>query len=197
MTKRRSHIGAISWAIGLTLVACSATSSVPYERARKQWKRHGTVRYGPDTVLDAHATLKTEEWLKEYLREATRRAQLTKAQEAALTAQEARNDVWEIELVVGTYHYQANDFGRGERSMWKLALIGSSGAEVAPISVKEETRPRIATYAWFPELSPFHRAYVVTFPKNAPDGRPISQDKLVFRISSSLGSVEFSWPHGG
>lgn len=161
-----------------------------YEDAYEKWTRHDWKRRDTDMVIDAWATLKTPEWRAAYVAEYSARAGLSEAQRAQLLAAHRKeaSELWEIELVVATHDYAVNDFDREEHSVWKLTLANERGEEVAPLDVKEDRRPKSEIRAWFPEMSPFHRAYRIKFPK-------IPATELRMNIGGALGRVEFRWGH--
>ncbi|MBI4510781.1 MAG: hypothetical protein HY698_14190 [Deltaproteobacteria bacterium] len=172
-------------------------SAESYADASRRFTRHGTIQREADQVLDVHATLKSGDFRAAMVAEMARRARLDQAAHAELEAREreAEQRSFEVELLAATYHYAWNDFAREQRSIWRVTLVGEDGREVTPLSVKEDRRPRGEIATWYRDLSPFHRAYVVVFPKAAPDGTPLlgASSRLKLKIGSSLGAVELTW----
>jgi hypothetical protein len=169
-----------------------------YEAAHDRWTRHGSHSADMMQVIDAFATLASPEFRLAYVTERARRTGLPPADADALVAAEraAADDSWEVELVVATGKAAWNDFHKPARSMWRVALAGDDGREVVPESVREDKRPRAAIAEYFPDLGPFHRAYIVRFPKVGADGRPLvagDASRLTLKIGSDLVKIEMSW----
>ena len=171
-------------------------ASPAYDKAILRWTRHASHSRNFETVIDAHATLMSADWRAAYVTERVRRARLGPDDAAELAGKEQARaeEVWEIELVTATHDFAANDFARGERSMWIVRLVGDEGRAVAPIEIREDHRPKSEIGSWFPGFGPFHRAHVLTFPKNAADGRPLAAGgALRLKLGSALGAVELGW----
>lgn len=169
-----------------------------YEGAHERWTRHATDRRGFDLVIEVHATLKSPEWRAAFVAETARRSLLPESERLALEAAErkAADEVWELELVVATRRTDFNDLNRGPKSAWRLALVGDGGREALPLSVKLDRRPRDVIESWFEDFGPFTKAYVVTFPKIAPDGQPLVAEgsgRISLKVGSAMGGVELVW----
>ena len=201
--------GVFSWAAA-ALCACAATATpvklegswpdkpADYPDAYEKWTRHAKHSADMTQVIDASATLATPEWRVAYAAERARRTDLPKADADALVAEERASAEagWEIELIVATAKPAWNDFHKPGKTMWRLALVGDEGREVLPESVKEDKRPRAVIEQYFPDLGPFHRAYLLRFPRNAADGRPLvagDASRLALKIGSALVKIEMSW----
>src|SRR5262249_10880146 len=127
-----------------------------------------------------------------------RRTDLPPGEADALAAtQRADGDAtWEVELVVATAKPAWNDFHKPQRTMWRVALAGDDGREGGPEWVHEDKRPPAVLEQFFPDRGPFHRAYVLRFPRIAPDGRPLvagDASRLSLKIGSALAKIEMSW----
>jgi hypothetical protein len=169
-----------------------------YDDAYQRWTRHDRAYHGVDMVIDAHATLKAPEWRVAYAAAKARRARMQPDARAELFADEQKqmSEFWDVQLVVATHDYPVSDFSSNASSMWRMTLIGDGGREVMPITVKQDSRSRAEISAWFPALTPFHKAYVMRFPKTAEDGQPLvtaESPRLELRIGSALGTVNLVW----
>lgn len=170
-----------------------------YSPAYDRFTRHARARRGYDTILDAYATLKTSAWRAAYVAELARRAKLPESERDAMSSQEkdAEQQTWEVELVCATWRPEWNDFAKESRSMWRLALVGDDGREVTPLKVERDRRPRGVVESWFFGAGPFHKGYIVTFPKATADGQPLvaesGRSRLALKIGGSLGFVEMVW----
>jgi hypothetical protein len=169
-----------------------------YDDAYQRWTRHDEDYRDVDLAIDATATLKAPEWRAAYAAAKARQAKLVDRARTELFEAErsAMAEFWEIELLVSTHDFVVNDFSSKEKSVWRMRLVGDDGREVAPVSVKLDERPRSEIALWFPALTPFHKAYVMRFPKVAADGQPLvtgESRKLELRIGSSLGAIKLTW----
>jgi hypothetical protein len=169
-----------------------------YDDAYERWTRRDRAYNGVDLVVDAYATLKSPEWRVAYAAAKARQAKMTPGARAALFDQEhqAMREFWEVELVVATHDYAVMDFSSNTTSMWRMTLIGDGGREVTPTSVRVDNRSRVEIGAWFPSMTPFHRAYVMKFPKLAADGQPLvtaDSPRLELRLGSALATVNLVW----
>ena len=169
-----------------------------YHDAYDRWTRHDRAYRDVDMVIDAHATLLSPEWRAAYAGAKARRAKLGPAARAALFDAERKTaaEFIEVELIVATHDYPVMDFSSNARSMWKMTLVGDGEREITPVSVKGDTRARSEIASWFPELSPFHRAYVMRFPKTTPDGQPLvtaTSPRIELHLGSSIGAVKMVW----
>ncbi len=169
-----------------------------YAAAHARWTRHAQDSADMVQVIDASATLAAPEWRAAYAAERARRTDLPSGDADALVAAERADaeTTWEIELVVATAKPAWNDFHKTAKTMWRVALVGDDGREVLPESVREDKRPRAVLEQYFPDMTPFHHAYVLRFPRNAADGRPLvagDASRLVLKIGSALVKIEMSW----
>jgi hypothetical protein len=205
----RIHLGALL-CLCAVVVACGAQPSVratepwpeaagAYREAYDRHTRHASARNGYDTVLDAFATLKASAWRAAYVAELARRTKLSGSERDALATQEkdADSQAWEIELLCATWRPAWNDFAKESRSMWRVVLVGDDGREVTPIKVERDRRQRGVIESYFFGAGPFHKAYVLTFPKTAADGQPLvapdGPSRLALRIGGALGQLEMEW----
>jgi hypothetical protein len=179
----------------VTLVDAWPSTPPSYDDAHRRWTRRAGHSADFTRVIDAAATLASTEWRAAYARERARRLRLPPDEEARLVAAEqaAAAESWELELIVATARPEWNDLQKGQASMWRLALVGDDGREVAPLSVAEDRRPRAAIAEYFPDLRPFYRAYVVRFPKTTADGLPLAGQRLALKVTGTLAALEMVW----
>lgn len=167
-----------------------------YDDAYATWTRKDTAYSGVDLSLGVEATFLAPAWRAAYVAEYARRAQLTDNEARTLRAKEEQTsaEVWQFFVVAETHEYSANDLSRENRSMWTMTLIGPNGREVAPIDVRVDSRTRAELQAWFPGFGPFHKPYLLTFPR-VVDGQPVLADgePVRLKIGSSLGTVDLRW----
>jgi hypothetical protein len=170
----------------------------PYDAAHARWTRHDKANADFVQAIDAFATLESPEWRAAYAAERAKRLALP-AEDAKKLADEERaagDKAWEIVLLVSTYKPAWNDLNKPVRSMWRVALAGDEGREVVATTIREDKRPREVLAQYFPDITEFHRAYIVTFPKTTTEGAPlVSGDgsRLVLKIASAVARVEMVW----
>jgi hypothetical protein len=170
----------------------------PYAEAYKRWTRSGVVWKRMSRVIDVHATLASFEYRAAYLAELARRVGMSEGEHArlAVLSRDEATKVWQVTLQFAVGDIDWDDLTRDDRSMWRIALVGDEGREVLPVSIKQDRRPRAELEAWYPDLGHFHAVYLVTFPAQAPDGRPLvgpDAKRIALRIGSSLARVELVW----
>jgi hypothetical protein len=194
----------------LLLAACaSSTPSVDlsgewppvapaYDDAHERWTRTARVTDGLDFIMSVDATALAPEFRTAYVAERARRLHLPDPARAQLIADEkaAESEHIEFYLLFATGNHPWNDLSTYPRSMWRVSLIGDDGREVLPERIEPDKRQRAEIAEYFPGLGSFHKPYLVRFPKNAADGRPVlspgsRQMKLV--VAGSLGTAEMTW----
>ena len=203
----RTRLGATFLLAALMLAGCPAggpaklTTDWPerapaYDDALATWTRKDRAYSGVDLALAIEATFLAPEWRAAYVAEQIKRAHLTEAEASALRAKQEQEtaDVWQFLVAAETHEYSANDLSRKSRSMWTMTLIGPSGRTVAPSDVRADTRSRAELQGWFPNLGPFQKAYLITFPR-VVDGQPVLEEgqPVRLRIGSTLGTVQLTW----
>lgn len=167
-----------------------------YEQVSRAWTRHDALRApfaGHKTLLlDVYATFRAPAWRAAYVDfVADARALSAAARDQLLAEQrDAHEQHFEVTLVVSTHHREHNDLQKGERSMWRVALVGPGGEELPAISIERDRRPREVLAAELPWLGDFAEVYVARFPRSVPllDG-----ERFQLVLGSQLGSVELTW----
>lgn len=169
-----------------------------YTAVDEAWTRHATLRTGLsdqfEEVLDVYATLESPDWRAAYVSHRGRR-ELLSAQALRALAQAQQQEAakyHEVELLVATHRRDENDLDDGKRSVWRLRLVNSKAAEVAPVSIVRDRRPRQVIRADFPQLGDFAKAYIVKFPAKLQifgDGA----DWVALKLASSRGGVKMVW----
>jgi hypothetical protein len=169
-----------------------------YHTAHARWTRHDKANADFVQAIDAFATLQTPDWRAAYVAERAKRLALPPEEARKLADDEraAGEKAWEVELLVSTYKPAWNDLNKPVRSMWRVALAGDEGREVVATTIREDKRPREVLAQYFPDITEFHRAYVVTFAKTTTEGAPLvtgDGSRLVLKISSAVARVEMVW----
>lgn len=165
-----------------------------YDDVNQAWTRTAKLRGSYQQALEVHATFRSPEWRAAH---AGREAAIRKLDAAARDAlfAEARTAAagdYEITLVVTTYDRSENDLHRGERSVWRLALVDDAGVETAPIKVVRDRRPLEILRAELPMLGDFAEVYVAKFPHTAAVLRD-GASKVALKMWSVKGGVELVW----
>jgi hypothetical protein len=176
-----------------------------FEDVSRKWTRHGRERTGPDDrgnvidqALDVIATFKSPEWRAAYVQYRAEHNKLPPGEVAALTAREQADDKqhYEVMLLVATYDPRLNDLQKGARSIWRVALVDATGAEIVASEIKRDRRPRSAIAAEFPGLGDFHEPYVARFPRTVNLLRP-DANRFSLKVTSSQVGVELVWAEQG
>ena len=197
--------GRVAILAALLLVACATGPRVPlddswpneapaYAAAYEQWMRFGAIRSGYDEILQVYALYKSPAWRTAWVYRRAKALLLPDDEVAALLAEQRREaqEFHEVELLVSTYNRDENDLAKGERSIWRLALVDDDGREVTPVSVTKDRRPRDVIRAEYPDFGDFATAYVVRFPRTfqvlGADARQFS-----LKMASTRGGIELLW----
>jgi hypothetical protein len=203
-------LGSAALAALVTLAACASTpppvdlsGSWPeapgdYAAARARWTRKEVVHNGLDHVMTVAATALTPDFRAAYTAERARRLGMPdNERQSALDAEKTESsDVVEFEVLFATNRPDWNDLGRYPRTMWRIALVGDDGREVLPAKIVPDKRVRAEIESWFPDLGPFYKPYLVTFPRVAADGKPVlspGSKRMVLEVASAIGKTELVW----
>jgi hypothetical protein len=165
-----------------------------YREVTEAWTRHAILRGQYQQVLELFGTLRSPAW---YAAHAAREADIRNLQGAArdavlAQARTAADGDYQIVLVVTTYDPSENDLHRGDRSVWRLALVGDDGRETPPSQIVRDKRPLEVLKAELPQVNEFSEVYVATFPRAANvlhDGA----HRIALKMWSPRGGVELTW----
>ncbi len=171
-----------------------AAAAQPFRKVDRAWTRRAVLRAGFQQVLDVHATLRSPAWRAAWAEREIRVRGLpaTEADGVRAAARTAAEGDYEFTLVVVTYDRAENDLDRGERSIWRLALIDDAGHETAASEVVRDRRPtdvlrtEVATYGDFAEV------YVARFPRAAAVLHPGAR-QVQLKMSSTRGRAVLTW----
>jgi hypothetical protein len=162
-----------------------------YVDANDAWTRRAVLRADFSQVLEVIATFHAPPWhAARAQREASLRGGATEPVLAA--ARTAADGDYEFALVVTTHDRAENDLDRGDRSVWRLALVDTRGTEVAPVAIERDKRPPAVLRAELPEYGDFAVAYRVRFPRAAAVLGP-DATAVVLKMWSSRGAVALTW----
>ena len=170
------------------------SQTADFEDVNKAWTRKAIMRGEYQQALEVYAIFRSPEWRAA---RAAHIAQLRNVQgssrDAMLAAERtAAEGDFEVTLVVTTYERSENDLHRGDRSVWRVALVDDAGVETAPTKIVRDRRPAEILRAELPMLGDFATVYVATFPRAAAvlhDGAK----RVALRMWSTRGSVELVW----
>jgi hypothetical protein len=197
---------AFAGAVALGGAACAAApppislspswpaQSAAFEDVNKAWTRKAILRGEYQQALEVYAIFHSPEWRAARARhDAKMRNVQGSSLEAMLAAERtvAEGD-YEVTLVVTTYERSENDLHRGERSVWRIALVDDAGVETAPTRIVRDRRPVEILRAELPMLGDFATVYVATFPRAANVLRDGAK-QVSLRMWSTRGSVELRW----
>jgi hypothetical protein len=172
-----------------------------YRDVSRKWTRHGRQHSSPDShgniidqTVDVFATFKSPEWRAAYVRYRAERNKLPPSEVAAMTARQQSDaqQGYEVMLLVATYDKRLNDLQKGARSVWRVALVDASGAEIVASEIKRDRRPRSEIATDFPDLGDFYEPYVARFPHTVDLLRPDAH-RFSLKVTSSQAGVELVW----
>lgn len=167
-----------------------------YQAALRKVTQHREVYSGIDTQLFTAATYQSADF-----REARVRRQAAfqtwpepKLDDAILRERADAAQVHEVVFGVSIVDRRFDDFD-SKSTIWRLSLSTDQG-EVTPVQVKRVGRANQDLRAYYPYLGDFWTMYTARFPTSV-GGRPLvgpDTKALIFRMSSTLGQVEMTFP---
>jgi len=168
-----------------------------YQAALSRVTEHREVYTGIDTQLFTAATYQSPDF-----REARTRRQAMfqtwpepKLNDALARERAEAAQVHEVVFGVSIVDRRFDDFD-SRNTIWKLYLASDQG-EVTPIAIRRVGRANQDLRAYYPYLGDFWTMYTVRFPLTTAAGVPLvgpSTRALLFRMSSTLGQVEMTFP---
>ena len=168
-----------------------------YQAALSRVTEHREVYTGIDTQLFTAATYQSPDF-----REARTRRQAMfqtwpepKLNDALARERAEAAQVHEVVFGVSIVDRRFDDFD-SRNTIWKLYLASDQG-EVTPIAIRRVGRANADMRAYYPYLGDFWTMYTVRFPLTTAAGVPLvgpSTRALLFRMSSTLGQVEMTFP---
>lgn len=197
----------MKWAGLVVVAACAGSAPRPvvfsnewpsrvehFDEVTDAWTRTAKMRNGYEETLTVQATFKTSEWRAARVARDVKYAKMSDAAATDLVAKEqaALADHYEVELLVTTWERRENDLDRGERSVWRVALVDEDGTELAPIEIVRDKRPREILLSDFPEFGDFAVAYIAKFPKTVDLFRAGAK-RVKLHMWSPQGGVETEW----
>jgi hypothetical protein len=193
-------------ALALLLAGCPKPPAAPvldgtwpsaagrYDAVLASWTRGGEIRNYFELSAKIHATILSPQWRAAVVDQRARVGKLSDEGRANVAAEQHAADdaAWEVEIILSTWDRRENDLDRGEKSIWRVALIDADGHDVLPTEIVRDRRPDEIIHADFPAYDDFSRAYIARFPKTAHVlGEGVAQVGL--RMSSPRGGVELTW----
>ena len=193
----------------LLLLVCAGCAPVPnmrgpktlderYENLLRDWTRSGQVFQALDLILVTHAT-----YLSPGFRQSFGEQYL---QIFGIDPGRMDSDLEKIATSVGRGHEfflfldttQTEWNNLDERdSVWRLGLWGGPNQPgVPPLSVQGFQGRGPNLRAFFPFLTRFGRPYLVVFPIDQPNGKPVLDPEngvLTLRLASALGTASLTW----
>lgn len=162
-----------------------------YDAVNQAWTRRAQLRADYSLALEVYATFHAPPW---HAARAAREARMRggPADAIAATARTAADGDLEFALVVTTHDRAENDLERGDRSVWRLALVDDAGVEVAPIAIERDKRPANVLRSELPAFGDFAVAYRVRFPRT-PSLLGPGVRRVTLKMWSNTGAVAMRW----
>jgi hypothetical protein len=172
-----------------------------YEDELLRWTSTGRVYHGLDRVMFVHATYLSPQFRQafavQYLAVFGIDPGKVDSDLERLATSEGRGH--EFFVFMDTSDYSWNNLDERD-SVWRMALWG--GAEqlgTPPMSIHRFKGRGPNLRAFFPYLNGYGRSYLVAFPLQQANGKPVlggADGKLWLRLSSAFGAAELSWRIG-
>ena len=173
----------------------AAPAARDFTRLDRALTRRAVLHRQFQQVVEVNATLRTPAWRAAWAeREIAVRA--LPAPDAEALRAEARTTAdgdYEIAMVVVTYEPEENDLDRGERSIWRVALIDDAGVETPASEIVRDRRTKDVLKSEFPTYGDFAEVYVARFPRSAGVLHPGAR-KVELKLASTRGRVVLTWP---
>lgn len=181
----------------LALRAERAYRAADYDRVMWRWTRNARIFRSLNTPLRAYATLQAPDFSDAYAALRGKMFHLNAQHRKALREQLARRwqDGFDFVVAAATRDMRYNDFDRAN-SVWRITLNTSDRQQV---DASEIRRVRPISPIWtqfYPYTTEFYQLYMLKFPRQLPDGRPLLREnvnELVLRFDGPLGHAAMTW----
>ena len=206
MSRERNKFRVLASAALVLGLACAPTPSMRgpqkmeqnYERLLKIWTQSEHIYHSLDSILLVHATYLAPEFRQAY------GDQYLKI--FSIDPGRVDSDLEKIATSIGRGHefFVFADSGNAawnnleeHDSVWRIGLWGGDDQlGVPPISIHpfEGRGPNLS--AFFPYLTRFGRTYLVVFPLDQANGKPVlnpANGRLTVKLSSAFGTATLSW----
>jgi len=172
-----------------------------YEQQLFQWTRSGKLFHSLDRVLVVHATYLSPEFRQAF--------GVQYVDIFGIDPGKVDTDLEKLATSVGRGHEffvfaDINDLSWNnldERdSVWRMALWGTKDQlGVPPTSIHRFSGRGPNLRAFFPFLNDFGRSYLVVFPLDQANGKPVLEPgsgELILRLASAFGTADLAWKVG-
>ena len=192
--------------LGLVLVGCGAAipkrelcgtwpaTATDYEATTEAWTSKARIADVYQEILEIAVVFKSPQWRAAYAnRDAYFRKLEGPAREARMAQAKAETaGPYEVALLVTTWDRRENDLDRGEKSIWRVALIDEAGNEIKPLEIVKDKRPAFTVRTDYPAYGDFATAYTARFPRDTELFGPGAK-RIRLRMTGVRGGVEVTW----
>lgn len=174
------------------------TASATYRGLLNRWTRQDLEYDELETKLLVWATYKSWPFRQAYVAEYARVYVLPEAEREALLEREIAALETYHDFVVAMYApvRESAELIR-ERRVWRLYLEGPGGVRVSPSVVERIKEPLPVVSAFFPYVDRWSRVFLVRFPKQTADGRPVlprpESDPFRLLLVSTEAHATLTW----
>ncbi len=174
------------------------TANATYRELLDRWTRRDLEYDELETRVLVAATYKSWPFRQAYVAEYARVYLLPETEREALLRREAAALETYHDFVVSVYA-PARDIAEltRERGIWRLYLEGPGGARVSPSVVERVKEPLPIVSAFFPYVDRWSRVFLVRFPKQTADGRPVlpqpERDTFRLLLVSTEAHASLAW----
>lgn len=182
--------------VGLSLLwGCSA--AIPaYVDARDDWTRNDTVYEAMESRLFVDATLKSEPFRRQYVREYTRIFSLTEDQ-ATLMLEAELEELADHHVVMAAVFVADRDWEQlhPKHGIWDVRLQNDDGGWLRPTEVKKLDTDNPTWKRLFPYIDPHDVFFELRFNRVLDDGKPlaVSGKPLHLIIAGAPAQVKLTW----
>ncbi len=178
-----------------TVVGCSAVLP-SYVKARDHWTQDTELYEDFESRIFIDATLKTEDFRREYVKEYGRIFALPEArQQTMLDAELAEaKDQWVIVAAIFVNKIQWDKFDPA-KGIWEVRLESSDGRRGRLIKAKKHDTDNPTWKALYPYLGPHDSLWEFRFERTDEDGAPLvaSGEEVTLVIAGAPGRVDLTW----
>ena len=193
----RGIASALAGLLALTaLVSCSPV--IPsYLDARDAWTRGDKVWEDFESRLFIDATLKTDAFRREYVKEYARLFSMTEVQQSTLLEAELADNS-EHHVVVAAIYVAERQWAQldPKDGIWDVRLQDDQGRWVRPLQIKRMDTDNPLWQRLYPYIGRHDLFFEIRFPRNLDDGAPLAKTggKLHLVIAGAPAQIKLSWP---
>jgi len=183
--------------LAVTLFAACSAAIPAYVDSRDDWTRQSEIWEDFQGRLFVDATLKTEDFRRQYVREYARLFALTPDQIATLLSAELAEDK-DQHVVMAAIFFAKSDWDQLDprHGIWDVRLQNDAGAWLRPTGIKRLDTDNPTWERLYPYIDPHDVFFELRFDRNLEDGTPLAAagQPLHLVIAGAPAQVKLTWP---